>query len=144
MGISGINGVSAYNPYANSNNQTINLPDIGNEITNKGQSKSSEQQIKDKLLDIARKNPNSGANRGYDYLDHNPDLQKLRKDYVSFAAPDRKTIINNKLSGLAQKLRMMMPTLNFKNNLLEVLMKHSRVFGSKDIGNNFIDLIRLN
>ena len=141
MSISNIGGVSAYNPYEkiNSASQMISLPDIGAEITTKGQSKLSEQGIKDKLLDMARREIASGVFSGNNYRSNSAEWLKLEKDYMSFASPDRKGIINNTLSGLAQNLRMMMPRLSLSNNLLGLLMQHNRLFRSRDIGNNFIN-----
>ncbi len=64
----------------------------------------SKGQIKDKLVEMAKRDVKNRVIHDNPYRCTSAEWIKLEQDYVSYASPDRKGIINRTLSGYGQKL----------------------------------------
>jgi hypothetical protein len=140
MQINGLGGVSPYktNAKTNTSGGIGALPGNSDILLSKGQSKLSEEAIKEKLLEIAKRDVANGVTHLNRFRNDSPEWQQLEKDYMSFASPDRKRIASNMLSNMSSRLPMFPKPSGM--NLLRAIMKNSRLFGSRDVGNNFINI----
>ncbi len=136
-----IAGIGRYNSISNTSISlnNFNIPELPDSMPTKGQASLSDSQIKDKIMEMERRDVARGINHATDSTRNTSEWLKLKQEYVSSVSPDRKGIINSMLAGYAKKFSMMMPNYNRKLNFLELLMQNSRLFGSKDVGNNFLN-----
>jgi hypothetical protein len=112
----------------------IQLPSIPDHIITKGQSSLSDEEWEDKIMEIVRKEVAAGKNsRGSD------EWHRLRNDFMSSAAPDRASAITTTMNSLARKLEGTGVRSNSSSSFFQLLFQNSRLFGSRDIGANFID-----
>ena len=130
---------SAWSASASRNSRIPTIPSI---LTS-GQSKLSDAEFDEKIMDLARRDVAAGKNsRGN--IKGGEEFFKLGKDYMSSASPDRKGMISDTLSNLANKLDSMRIKFN-ANNLLQVLFQNSRIFGNSgnfgnaQVGSNFVN-----
>ena len=113
-----------------------NPPNFGvGGMPSKSVSNMSDEKIREKMVELAKKDVAAG--RPF-YDRSSSEYNELMRDYVSAVSPDRQRIVNNSLSNLAGKLGVMASRPNFAHDLLSLLMGHSVVFNSRDIGTNFI------
>jgi len=118
----------------------MQLPTIPNHVITSGQSNLNDEQFKAKIEELAKREFAAGRNPRFTAgTGERNEWRQLWDDFVSVASPDRTGIINNTLSGLANKLSQMMPRVNLRLDLLTLLMGNSRLFNSKDIGGNFMN-----
>ena len=97
----------------------------------------SDVEFKAKIEEMARKDAFAG--KEIEARNSSAEYHDLLRNYISVDSPDRKGIVDNTLSNLAGKLRVMAPRLNFTYDLMSLLMGHSVMFNSRDIGTNFIN-----
>jgi len=109
------------------------LPDIPDLLTS-GQSDMGDSEIEKKIMELARRDVAAGTNSKFTSSN---EWRKLINDYVSAVSPDRKGIIKNTLSGLANSMSSMNIRFNSRN-FFQVLFQNCGLFGSNDIGSNFI------
>ena len=129
---------AARNPVRN-----MPLPRIPAHILTSGQTNLSDDEFKEKIMEMARRDVAAGRN--YRFVPNGcsagtDEYRALKNEFISAASPDRAGMINNMLSGLANRLGRMMPRVNLGANLLTALMAHSRMFNSRDVGVNFINV----
>ncbi|MDR0197762.1 MAG: hypothetical protein LBI36_06045 [Oscillospiraceae bacterium] len=141
--INSINGNSvASSTITSKNGKNDKIPTIPDILTN-GQSKMSDLEIEQKLLELARKDVAAGTNSKF--ITNGKKLRtdewfKLSQDYISSASPDRKGIITNTLSKLADKMGSMRINFN-SSDFFQVLFQNSNLFGNLsnvDVGSNFM------
>lgn len=132
--------LAAKSAYSNNNSKIPAVPDL---LTS-GQSGSGDSKFEEKIMDLARKDAAAGKNskftesgKGMSFKVGTDEWHKLRNDYISTVSPDRKGIITNTLSNLANRMSSMQIKFN-RANFFQVLFKNSGLFGSNDIGSNFI------
>jgi len=121
--------------------RNIQLPEIPDHIITNGQSSTSDDRFREKILEMARSEVAAGR-KTRTQTHHGPNssqFHSMMNDFTSSASPDRRGVINSTLSDLGSRLQKMMPRLNLGANLLQMLMGHSSLFGNRDIGSNFIN-----
>ena len=98
----------------------------------------SDEQLERRLLDMAQKDAVSGKNsRG------SAEWNKLRNDYMFAESGDRKSSIDSTISNLKSKMNAMQIKFN-SLNFFQMLFKNSGLFGTRDIGGNFINFRNAN
>jgi|GEM_PF-2445858 len=114
--------------------------------------KLSDEELEAKIMELARRDVASGKNsrfvkndKGSAVVTGTDEWYQLMNDYTFAESPDRKSIINNNLSLLASRLRAAGKGVTltrsplYYGELFEAIMRNSTMFGSKDIGVNFIN-----
>jgi len=126
--------------YAPKSSKIPAVPDL---LTS-GQSDMGDSEIEKKIMEMARRDVAAGKNskfaesgKGMSFKVGTDEWHKLRNDYISSVSPNRKGIITNTLSNLANRMSSMQINFN-RANFFQVLFKNSGLFGSNDIGSNFI------
>ena len=116
------------------------LPAFPSLIPTRGQSNLSDEEFDEKIMDLARRSFAAQEDFFFSHTSGNSELNYLRRDFVSVVSPDRVGIINNTLASLADKISSLIMRLrpNRSMNLLEILFQNSHLFGSENIGGNFI------
>jgi len=135
--ISSVNYSSSIRQGTNQSYRLSNPPNFGvGGMPTKSASKMSDEEIREKMVELAKKD--FAAGRPF-YDRSSSEYNELLRNYTSAVSPDRQGTVNNTLSSLARRLKVMVPKLNFANDLLSLLMGHSTLFNSRDIGTNFIN-----
>ena len=129
------------NPSANRNNlRGFTVPSLPWHMSTSGQSNLSDEEFDEKIMDLARRSFAAQEDFFSSQAEGNTEFNRLRRDFVSVASPDRVGIINNTITSLADKVRSLIMCIrpNHSLNLFEILFQNSHLFGSDDIGGNFI------
>jgi len=122
-------GFTAKSAYSNNNSKIPDIPDL----PTSGQYKTSDSVFKDKIMEMARRDVAAGKNsRG------SKEWIRLMDYYSSAVSPDRKGIVNSTVSSLGSKMNLAHIKFN-GHNFFQVLFANSGMFGSRDIGANFIN-----
>jgi hypothetical protein len=135
MTVNSINNNSTTKATANQNTSTAERIIAGQ------YSGQSDEQLWQRMLDLARKDSQTGNNSRTTINGKRTgsnEFIKLRDDYIFANSGDRKGSINNTISGLKNKLNVMQIKFN-SINFFQMLFKNSHLFGTRDIGMNFIN-----
>jgi hypothetical protein len=138
--INNISSVRAANQSQIARNNSLSyIPDT---MLTKGRSNLSDAEFDKKIMDLARRDVAAGTNskfiesgRGTSRRSGSDEWRKLQDDYMSSVSPNRKGIVNNTLSKLAERMGSI--GIGFNSfNFFQALFKNSQLFGNfGDFGN---------
>ena len=103
-----ISNISA-NPMINPSANRINLrgftvPDLPCAMSTSGRSNLSDEEFDEKIMDLARRSFAAQEDFFSSQAEGNTEFNRLRRDFVSVASPNRVGIINNTITSLADKI----------------------------------------